>query len=137
MPHYQMNSSEQLCAVPITPVSSTNKTARHDIAEILLKVALNTITLTTIFWMESAVVGYIIKTRSPNDHTSNVLCTFIPVITFLNSLYSCQHFDGHCLLLYQGQQCAYYGIITIIYKYSCTIIQARRHSRVPLFVVKR
>jgi hypothetical protein len=31
---------------PYTPVSSTNKTCRHDIAEILLKVALNTITLT-------------------------------------------------------------------------------------------
>jgi hypothetical protein len=29
-----------------TPVSSTNKTDRHDIAEILLKVALNTITIT-------------------------------------------------------------------------------------------
>jgi hypothetical protein len=29
-----------------TPVSSTNKTNRHDITEILLKVALNTITLT-------------------------------------------------------------------------------------------
>ena len=29
-----------------TPVSSINKTDRHDIAEILLKVALNTITLT-------------------------------------------------------------------------------------------
>jgi hypothetical protein len=27
---------------PGTPVSSTNKTGRHDIAEILLKVALNT-----------------------------------------------------------------------------------------------
>ena len=30
------------------PVSSTNKTDRHNIAEILLKVALNTITLTLI-----------------------------------------------------------------------------------------
>jgi len=30
----------------VTPVSSTNKTYRHNIAEILLKVALNTITLT-------------------------------------------------------------------------------------------
>jgi hypothetical protein len=29
---------------PVTPVSSTTKTGRHDIAEILLKVALNTIT---------------------------------------------------------------------------------------------
>jgi hypothetical protein len=31
---------------PGTPVSSTNKTDHHDINEILLKVALNTITLT-------------------------------------------------------------------------------------------
>jgi len=30
---------------PGTPVSSTNKTDRHDITEILLKVALNTITI--------------------------------------------------------------------------------------------
>jgi hypothetical protein len=30
---------------PGTPVSSTNKTDRHDIVEILLKVALNTIAL--------------------------------------------------------------------------------------------
>jgi hypothetical protein len=32
-----------------TPVPSTNKTDGHDIAEILLKVALNTITLTHIY----------------------------------------------------------------------------------------
>jgi hypothetical protein len=32
---------------PGTPVSSTNKTDRHDITEILLTVALNTITLTS------------------------------------------------------------------------------------------
>jgi hypothetical protein len=31
---------------PGTPVSSTNKTDCHDIAEVLLKVALNTITFT-------------------------------------------------------------------------------------------
>ena len=30
----------------VTPVSSTNKTDRHDITEILLKVALNTIIIT-------------------------------------------------------------------------------------------
>ena len=34
------------CFFPGTPVSSTNKTDRHDITEILLKVTLNTITLT-------------------------------------------------------------------------------------------
>ena len=33
--------------LPGTPVSSTNKTGRHDMAEILLKVALNTIYLHT------------------------------------------------------------------------------------------
>ena len=33
---------------PGIPVSSTNKTDRHDITEILLKVALNTITHTPI-----------------------------------------------------------------------------------------
>ena len=39
-----------------TPVSSTNKTDYHDITEILLKVALNTITLTLthIKWFDLA-----------------------------------------------------------------------------------
>ena len=32
-----------------TPISSINKTDRHDITEVLLKVALNAITLTLIF----------------------------------------------------------------------------------------
>ena len=37
---------------PCPPVSSTNKTDRHDVAEISLKVALNTLTLniTHIYW---------------------------------------------------------------------------------------
>ena len=35
-----------MLGTPSTPVSSTNKTDRHDITEILLKVTLNTITLT-------------------------------------------------------------------------------------------
>ena len=35
---------------PDALVSSTNETDHHDITEILLKVALNTITLTTSFW---------------------------------------------------------------------------------------
>jgi hypothetical protein len=34
---------------PGTPISSINKTDRQDIAEILLKVALNTMTLTPYF----------------------------------------------------------------------------------------
>ena len=37
------------CFSPGMPVSSTNKTDRHNIAEILLKVVLNTLTLTLCF----------------------------------------------------------------------------------------
>jgi hypothetical protein len=43
-----------------TPVSSTNKTDRHDITEILLKVALNTIKQTEmekcIFWFKALLM---------------------------------------------------------------------------------
>jgi len=42
---------------PGTPVSSTNKTARHDITEILLKVAWNTINQ-PIYWMVSSYFLY-------------------------------------------------------------------------------
>ena len=41
-----------------TLVSSTNKTDRHDMAEILLKVALNTITVTIITTASSHVNGF-------------------------------------------------------------------------------
>ena len=37
------------CFFPYTPVSSTNKTDCHDITEILLKVALNTITISLTY----------------------------------------------------------------------------------------
>ena len=40
---------EGLWFSPCTPVSSTNETDRHDIAEILLKVAFNTITLNPLY----------------------------------------------------------------------------------------
>ena len=40
----------------LTSVSSTNKTDRHNITEILLKVALNTITLTHIFTITTAQI---------------------------------------------------------------------------------
>jgi hypothetical protein len=39
---------------PGTPASSTTKTGRHDIAEILLKVALNTINQSIIFKLLSS-----------------------------------------------------------------------------------
>jgi hypothetical protein len=40
---------------PGTPVSSTNKTDRHEITKILLKVALNTITI-AYFRLEAAII---------------------------------------------------------------------------------
>ena len=44
-----VNDLRQICLFSLgTPVSSTNKTDLHDIAEILLKVALNTLTLNSI-----------------------------------------------------------------------------------------
>ena len=52
MQHYVIKVSQRLAAgrwfSPCTQVSSTNLTGRHDIAKILLKVVLNTITLTFI-----------------------------------------------------------------------------------------
>ena len=47
---------------PDTLVSSTKKTDRHDIAEILLKVALNTITLTLTLYNLYVVNIYICAT---------------------------------------------------------------------------
>ena len=44
---------------PFSPVSSINKTDRHDITEILLKVALNTITLTHIIYYWKIIQYYI------------------------------------------------------------------------------
>ena len=52
MQHYVIQYVSVLLQVggffPGTPVFSTNKTDRHDITEILFKVAINTITLTLI-----------------------------------------------------------------------------------------
>jgi hypothetical protein len=42
---------------PGTPVSSTNKTDHHDIAEILLKVVLNTITLVFLMLKTGIVIN--------------------------------------------------------------------------------
>ena len=53
-----------------SPVFSTNKTDRHDIAEILLKVALNTITLTLNLFSSSY---------------GNFVCTFVSTLTLLSN----------------------------------------------------
>jgi hypothetical protein len=49
---------------PGTPASSTTKTGRHDIAEILLKVALST------------------KNQIKSNHKYNIVLLFIPCVTF-------------------------------------------------------
>ena len=46
---------------PVTPASSTTKTGRHDITEVLLKVALSTIKQTNM-----------IRTRTKNDNHYNI-----------------------------------------------------------------
>ena len=56
---------------PGPPVSSTNKTDRHDVTEILLKVALNTIKQTNPNYLLALF---------PND----IWNKFIPVITLSN-----------------------------------------------------
>ena len=55
---------------PGTPIFSTNKTDRHDIAEILLKVALNTITLTLNLFSSSY---------------GNFVCTFVSTLTLFSN----------------------------------------------------
>ena len=44
---------------PGTPVSSTNKIDRHDITEILLKVVLNTITVTLTLLLHASTSFYV------------------------------------------------------------------------------
>ena len=56
-----------------TPVSSTNKIDRHDITEILLKVALKTIKQTNIY-LESLVSEFI------NDHSYTRLIQYVPYV---------------------------------------------------------
>jgi hypothetical protein len=51
------------------PVSSTNKTERHDITEILLKVALNTIKPTNQPNLQLLDIFNCAKTHFPHDHS--------------------------------------------------------------------
>ena len=64
---------------PVTPVSSTNKTVHRDIIEILLKVALNTITLTLIQYC--ALLG---------------LCQFWVVYIYIYHIFCCNMFVFAC-----------------------------------------
>jgi hypothetical protein len=59
---------------PGTPVSSTNKTDRHNIIKILLKVALNTIT-PSLYGDLSRQVAYNVYTKSP-VYSLKIYCNF-------------------------------------------------------------
>ena len=74
---------------PSTSVSSTNKTDRHDIAEILLRVALNTITLTRIpIIVMCACFCQIISLFSSSPiSTSHALNVTIGLITFAGNVF--------------------------------------------------
>jgi hypothetical protein len=53
---------------PGNPVSSTNKTNRHDITEVLLKVALNTISITLFSQFSNKMAIYRYKINKPPWH---------------------------------------------------------------------
>ena len=65
---------------PDSPVSSTNKTDLHDIAEILLKVALNTIAITLLInWQ--MYIEWIIKQRF-TDAVNEMSCFSLSFTAF-------------------------------------------------------
>jgi len=67
---------------PGTHVSSTNKTDRHDIAEILLTVALNTITLTLIRIFPTVIISVSIAVVYLHSSVHSVLCYCVWILTF-------------------------------------------------------
>ena len=58
---------------PATPVSSTNKTDHHDITEILLKVALNTIRPN----LDQLIYGFLITTLIYYNFSFKVVLVFV------------------------------------------------------------
>ena len=57
---------------PSPPISPTNKTDRHDITEILLKVALNTIKPNQLFFFVQNMEFYLLIPENCNN--LNILC---------------------------------------------------------------
>ena len=94
---YQLLVHDQ-CFSPGTPVSSTTKTGRHDIAEILLKMALNT--------KNQSISGYCCFNVVTSLSTVDTFCvkdlidvlisssSSTDLLLFLNTVQSCVHF-GH------------------------------------------
>ena len=89
---------------PGTPVSSTNKTDRHDIAEMLLQVALNSILLLLLL---SNLLGWtlIIKLTVYLQSSNFILLWTINAIIVWNIK---SIFDNHFFLLIGIMACMYY-----------------------------
>ena len=66
LPVYSIQHYDQVCQLLaagwwFSPVSATNKTDRHDTIEILLKVALNTITLRLLYFLKLVLTEFTIN----------------------------------------------------------------------------
>jgi hypothetical protein len=74
---------------PGTPVSSTNKTDRHDITEILLKVELNTINLNP-YYREHCIIAYY------REHC---------IIAYYREHCIIAYYREHCIIAYYREHC--------------------------------
>ena len=101
---------------PSTPVSSTNKTDRHDITKILLKVALNTISLTMFSrcWVRSSAIYQCVMNQ--------IICIFNLLSgRFLQKRVMCTKLDIYVSVLY-GQPTLLIGreCVSIVWRISHT-----------------
>ena len=88
---------------PGPPVSSTNKTDRHDITEILLKVALNTIKQTNNYWTDTCI-----------RHMSCFICSIFEVIDDCSCFWYCWN--------YSMTGCSQYCIMSPVWKKIVTVV---------------
>ena len=72
-----------------TPISSTNKNDRHDITEILLKVSLSTITLTPYFLFYIAEILLKVALNTKNQINQNPIL----YVSFISLPLSTQHYE--------------------------------------------
>jgi len=81
------------------PVSFTNKTDRHDITEILLKVALNTLTLTLTLYAVSGFINTILSWKGFIPLSRLTYCAYLihPIVMyyFYMSRRQLIHWDTH------------------------------------------
>ena len=121
---------------PGTPVSSTNKTDRHNITEILLKVALNTINQTkpcilgTVRFFSKEILYAYYKTKSMK---ALLFSAKIIIILYIRHGYCFKEYfyftftfvTGRTFLL-QNKMTALH-IITYIYTCTCTFVHIHQH----------